>query len=64
MRLLVVGGSDAGIHAGLTVDQLSDLDLSYAPPLGTPWDALQVAAQSWDHAVSGPHTVTTSGEPA
>jgi len=35
------------IHAGLTVDQMSDLDLSYTPPLGSPWDAVQVATQDW-----------------
>ncbi len=35
------------LHAGLSVDELSDLDLSYTPPLGSPWDAVQVAAQDW-----------------
>lgn len=37
-------------HA-MTVDQISELDLSYTPPLGSPWDAVQVAAQAWvrDH---------------
>ncbi|MGH3205164.1 MAG: FAD-dependent oxidoreductase, partial [Streptosporangiaceae bacterium] len=35
------------IHAGLTVDAVSDLDLSYTPPLGTPWDPVQIAAQAW-----------------
>lgn len=29
------------------VAQLSDLDLSYTPPLGSPWDATQLAAQAW-----------------
>lgn len=37
----------AGIFAGLTVRQLSDLDLAYTPPLGAPWDALQAVAQLW-----------------
>ncbi|MGA5452701.1 FAD-dependent oxidoreductase [Streptomyces umbrinus] len=32
---------------GMTVDAVSDLDLSYTPPLGSPWDAVQVAAQAW-----------------
>lgn len=32
---------------GMTVDGLSELDLSYTPPLGSPWDAVQVAAQTW-----------------
>ncbi len=35
------------IYAGLGVDQLSDLDLSYTPPLGSPWDVLQAAGQRW-----------------
>ena len=29
------------------VDAVSDLDLSYTPPLGSPWDAMQLGAQSW-----------------
>jgi NADPH-dependent 2,4-dienoyl-CoA reductase/sulfur reductase-like enzyme len=35
----------------MTVDDLNQLDLSYTPPLGSPWDAVQMAAQSWvrDH---------------
>jgi NADPH-dependent 2,4-dienoyl-CoA reductase/sulfur reductase-like enzyme len=36
-----------GIHHGITIDEISDLDLSYTPPLGSPWDALQRAAQNW-----------------
>jgi NADPH-dependent 2,4-dienoyl-CoA reductase/sulfur reductase-like enzyme len=35
------------IHQGATVDELSDLDLSYTPPFSAPWDPIQVAAQSW-----------------
>jgi NADPH-dependent 2,4-dienoyl-CoA reductase/sulfur reductase-like enzyme len=31
----------------MTVDGLSDLDLSYTPPLGSPWDAVQIGAQTW-----------------
>ena len=31
----------------MTVDGLSELDLSYTPPLGSPWDAVQMAAQAW-----------------
>lgn len=31
----------------MTVAELSDLDLSYTPPLGSPWDAVQIAAQTW-----------------
>jgi NADPH-dependent 2,4-dienoyl-CoA reductase/sulfur reductase-like enzyme len=35
------------IYHGMTVDAVSDLDLSYTPPLGSPWDAVQMAAQAW-----------------
>jgi NADPH-dependent 2,4-dienoyl-CoA reductase/sulfur reductase-like enzyme len=40
----------AGIFAGLTVDAMSDLDLSYTPPLGSPWDVIQGGAQAWVRA--------------
>ncbi|GAA2751903.1 FAD-dependent oxidoreductase [Amnibacterium kyonggiense] len=33
---------------GMTVAGISDLDLSYTPPLGSPWDAVQVATQRWE----------------
>lgn len=35
------------IHHGARGDDLLDLDLSYTPPLGSPWDALQIGAQRW-----------------
>lgn len=35
------------IYSGMAIDALSDLDLSYTPPLGSPWDAVQAAAQAW-----------------
>jgi hypothetical protein len=31
----------------MTVDGLSDLDLSYTPPFGSPWDATQLAVHDW-----------------
>jgi NADPH-dependent 2,4-dienoyl-CoA reductase/sulfur reductase-like enzyme len=37
----------AALFHGMTVDQLNELDLSYTPPLGSPWDAVQMAAQVW-----------------
>jgi NADPH-dependent 2,4-dienoyl-CoA reductase/sulfur reductase-like enzyme len=37
----------AALFHEMTVDQVSDLDLSYTPPLGSPWDAVQIAAQAW-----------------
>ena len=33
-------------HA-MSVEDISALDLSYTPPLGSPWDAVQLAAQAW-----------------
>ncbi|MGY1711304.1 FAD-dependent oxidoreductase [Geodermatophilus sp. SYSU D00758] len=41
---------------GTTVDGLGELDLSYTPPLGSPWDVVQVAAHAWvaEHAPRRP----------
>ena len=35
------------IYNNMTVDAISDLDLSYTPPLGSPWEAVQMGAQAW-----------------
>jgi NADPH-dependent 2,4-dienoyl-CoA reductase/sulfur reductase-like enzyme len=43
----------AALFAGQSVDAINDLDLSYTPPLGSPWDAVQLAAQAWTAAVKG-----------
>ncbi|MCU1524787.1 MAG: CoA-disulfide reductase [Microbacteriaceae bacterium] len=32
---------------GMTVAGISELDLSYTPPFGSPWDAVQIATQAW-----------------
>ncbi len=32
---------------GMKVDELSSLDLSYTPPVSSPWDPVQMAAQDW-----------------
>jgi NADPH-dependent 2,4-dienoyl-CoA reductase/sulfur reductase-like enzyme len=37
----------AAIFSGLSVDAMSDLDLSYTPPLGSPWDVVRGGAQAW-----------------
>ena len=37
----------AAIFNEMTVEAMSDLDLSYTPPLGSPWDAVQMGAQAW-----------------
>ena len=42
------------IFHGMTVDGLSDLDLSYTPPLGSPWEAVQMGAQAWLRGASRP----------
>lgn len=38
------------IFHGIAVDGMSELDLSYTPPLGSPWDAVQMGAQAWVRA--------------
>lgn len=38
------------IAQNLTVAEISDLDLSYSPPVGSPWDAIQIATQNWERA--------------
>lgn len=35
------------IHYGGSVDDIGTLDLSYTPPLGSPYDAVQIAAHAW-----------------
>jgi NADPH-dependent 2,4-dienoyl-CoA reductase/sulfur reductase-like enzyme len=40
----------AALHHAMAVDELSDLDLSYTPPLGSPYDAVQIAAHAWTRA--------------
>lgn len=37
----------AALHHGMSVEDLNDLDLSYTPPLSSPWDPVQMAAQAW-----------------
>src|SRR5487761_1012040 len=44
----------AAIYHGMTVDEVSDLDLSYTPPLGSPWDAVQIGAQAWTRHAGQP----------
>ena len=34
----------------MTVEAMSELDLSYTPPLGSPWDAVQMGAEAWVRA--------------
>ena len=44
----------AAIHNANAVGELADLDLSYTPPLGSPWDAVQQAAHAWQTAALQP----------
>ncbi|MFZ2634023.1 MAG: FAD-dependent oxidoreductase [Desulfosalsimonadaceae bacterium] len=37
----------AALYSGLTVADLVDYDLSYTPPLSSPWDPVQMAAFKW-----------------
>jgi NADPH-dependent 2,4-dienoyl-CoA reductase/sulfur reductase-like enzyme len=38
------------LHTGMAVTDVADLDLSYTPPLGSPYDAIQTATQQWTAA--------------
>lgn len=48
----------AAIATRLTVDDVTDLDLSYTPPYSAPWDPIQAAATAWTHQLA------TAGAPA
>ena len=37
----------AALYHGMRIDDLSDIDLSYTPPLSNPWDPVQMCAQAW-----------------
>ena len=53
----MLGHRDTAVHARVDVYatvlhhgmRVSDLDLSYTPPLGSPFDAVQMAADRWVH---------------
>lgn len=36
------------LYQGLSVQELCDIDLSYTPPLSSPWDPVQMAAMKWN----------------
>ncbi len=54
------------LHHGMTVDGMNQLDLSYTPPLGSPWDAVQMASQAWvrQHQLSQKQTELHAPETA
>ncbi len=35
------------LYHSMTISELMAVDLSYTPPLGSPWDAVQMAAHQW-----------------
>lgn len=39
------------LYHEMKVDEISDLDLSYTPPLGSPYDAVQMGVQAWCKAL-------------
>ena len=45
----------AALFHHMRVDELNDLDLSYTPPLSSPWDPVQMSAQAWSRAVRAQH---------
>jgi NADPH-dependent 2,4-dienoyl-CoA reductase/sulfur reductase-like enzyme len=54
------------LHHAMAVAALSDLDLSYTPPFGSPWDAVQVAAQAWvsEHQLTDQRAALRAAGPA
>ncbi|MBS0014518.1 MAG: CoA-disulfide reductase, partial [Desulfobacterales bacterium] len=38
----------AALHHFMGVSEICDLDLSYTPPLSSPWDPVQMAAAGWE----------------
>ncbi len=42
-----IDAAAAALYYGASIEDLNDLDLSYSPPLNSPWDPLQSAAQDW-----------------
>jgi len=41
------------LYHDMSVEDLNDLDLSYTPPVGSPWDAVQMSAQDWARQLPG-----------
>jgi len=46
---------------GMCIDELNDLDLSYTPPVSSPWDPIQMSAQAWLKAQGYTHGTIQSG---
>jgi NADPH-dependent 2,4-dienoyl-CoA reductase/sulfur reductase-like enzyme len=41
----------SALFHGMDIEELNDLDLSYTPPLSSPWDPVQMAVQEWQRAL-------------
>ena len=41
----------AAIHAGMTAEQIYDMDLAYAPPFGPSWSPFLIAASQLSKAL-------------
>lgn len=41
----------AALFNAFSLEEVSDLDLSYTPPLGSPWDTVQMGSQAWTRAL-------------
>jgi hypothetical protein len=50
----------------MTIAEIEDLDLSYTPPLGSPFDAVQLATQQWirDHLPKTARSASIDGAPS
>lgn len=48
----------AALFHGMSVEGLSDIDLSYTPPLSSPWDPVQMATQAWTKSASAPSAIS------
>jgi NADPH-dependent 2,4-dienoyl-CoA reductase/sulfur reductase-like enzyme len=48
----------------MDVEELSDLDLSYTPPLSSPWDPVQMGAQAWSRALGATQELNDSSQRA
>lgn len=46
----------SAIHHGASVYDVSRLDLTYTPPLSSPWDPVQLACQAWESEFGRPET--------
>lgn len=42
----------AALFHRMDVEELNDLDLSYTPPLSSPWDPVQMGAQAWNRVLN------------